>query len=425
MKRIIKNTMLNYLPKKLSLDDGFNKNRIFDFNNKEIKKGLTVYLIERELRAYDNFALYFAAKLQKEIKADFKIIHHKKNYEFKNKENFINGNIKKVQKEFQNLGFDFEIFEGSELLLLEYLKKIKTGVLIVDFNPINKKEFLFNAPFKIFEIDDHNIIPAKILTDKKEYGAQSLRRKIYLNVSNYLTDFIEPFEVRSEADLTLLNFIQNKLPFYFEFKNNPNKNFVSDLSKFLNLGFISKKRVAIEIFKSNAGDENKEAFFEELIVQNELSENFCYFEKNFKSINSAPTWAKESLFNHKNDIKEYFYNLSELENFKTHDILWNATQKELIKNGKIFGYLRMYWAKKILEWSNSPEVAIKNAIYLNDKYSYDSPSPNGYSNILWAIAGVHDRAFKDYFITGKIRRMTFNSMKKKFDIFQYIDRINS
>lgn len=85
----------------------------------------------------------------------------------------------------------------------------------------------------------------------------------------------------------------------------------------------------------------------------------------------------------------------------------------------------MYWAKKILEWSNTPQVAIKNAIYLNDKYSYDSPSPNGYSNILWAIAGVHDRAFKDYFITGKIRRMTFNSMKKKFDIFQYIERINS
>lgn len=88
MKRIIKNTMLNYLPKKLNLDDGFNKNRIFDFNNKEIKKGLIVYLIERELRAYDNFALCFAAKLQKKLKSDFKIIHHKKNYEFKNKKNF-------------------------------------------------------------------------------------------------------------------------------------------------------------------------------------------------------------------------------------------------------------------------------------------------------------------------------------------------
>lgn len=425
MKRIIKNTMLNYLPKKLSLDDGFNENRIFDFNNKKIKKGLIVYLIERELRAYDNFALCFAAKLQKELKSDFKIIHHKKDYEFKNKENFINGNIKKVQMEFQNLGFDFEIFKGPELELLEYLKKIKTGVLIVDFNPINKKEFLYNAPFKIFEIDDHNIIPTKILTDKKEYGAQSIRRKIYLNISNYLTDFIEPFEVKSEADLTLFNFIQNKLPHYFEFKNNPNKNVVSDLSKFLNLGFISKKRVAIEIFKSNASDKNKEAFFEELIVQNELSENFCYFEKNYKSIKSAPIWAKESLFNHKKDLKEYCYSLSELENFRTHDILWNATQKELIKYGKIFGYLRMYWAKKILEWSNSPQVAIKNAIYLNDKYSFDSPSPNGYSNILWAIAGVHDRAFRDYFITGKIRRMTFNSMKKKFDIFQYIERINS
>lgn len=114
------------------------------------------------------------------------------------------------------------------------------------------------------------------------------------------------------------------------------------------------------------------------------------------------------------------YSLEDFEQAKTHDKLWNATQNQLKTEGKIHGYLRMYWAKKISEWSQSPQEALNFAIYLNDKYAYDAPSPNGYVGILWAIGALHDRAFQDYFVTGKIRRMTLKSIKTKFDIFKYI-----
>lgn len=216
----------------------------------------------------------------------------------------------------------------------------------------------------------------------------------------------------------------NKLPFYSELKNNPSANVTSDLSKFLNTGFISSQRVALEVIKSDVSDDNKEAFLEELIVRKELSDNFCLYAKNFKDISSVSSWAKISLKFHKYDQRVYIYSPEELENAKTHDKLWNATQTQLTKEGKIHGYLRMYWAKKILEWSTSPNVAIKTAIYLNDKYAYDAPSPNGYVGILWAIGGLHDRAFSDYPVSGKIRRMTYDSIKRKYDLNSYINKYN-
>ena len=112
--------------------------------------------------------------------------------------------------------------------------------------------------------------------------------------------------------------------------------------------------------------------------------------------------------------------MKELESAKTHDKLWNATQNQLKSEGIIHGYLRMYWTKKILEWTISANNALKIAIYLNDRYAYDASSANGYVGILWAIGGLHDRAFADYPVTGKIRRMTYESMKKKYDLAEYI-----
>ena len=129
-----------------------------------------------------------------------------------------------------------------------------------------------------------------------------------------------------------------------------------------------------------------------------------------------------SLNNHKFDIRPYIYSIKELEKAKTHDKLWNSTQIQLIREGTIHGYLRMYWAKKISEWTLSPDDALKMAIYLNDKYAYDAPSPNGYVGILWAIAGLHDRAFINYPVTGKIRRMTYDSLKRKYDLGDYLNK---
>lgn len=419
MPKIIKNILLNYIPTDFEIEKIINPARIFEFNNKPIKNGKIIYLCEREVRAKDNFALQFALQKSEELNLPLKIIHPKISYEYKLKQKFIDSQIAQAEKQFKNIGLDFEVIEKTPA---EIIKSLKPALIILDFNPILKRDYLKKSDFKIYEIDGHNVIPARFVSDKQEYSAATLRRKIYYNIYPYMSEFDNFTTEKIEADFVLEDFIKNKLPYYAEYKNDISKNVLSGLSKYLNLGFISSQRVALEVIKSGVKDINKEVFLEELVVRKELADNFCLYANSFKDFSGISNWAKMSLNNHKFDIRPYIYSTEELEKAKTHDKLWNATQIQLIREGTIHGYLRMYWAKKILEWTFQPKEALKTAIYLNDKYAYDAPSANGYVGILWAIAGLHDRAFIDYPITGKIRRMTYDSLKRKYDLGDYLNK---
>ncbi len=421
MRKIVKNTMLEYVTRNLEIETEINHHRIFEYNQKKIIKGEIIYLCEREIRLEDNFALQFAIKNAKDLNANLRVITPKIHYEHWLKSDFINNQIMQVKNNFINAGLDFEIVED----VLSFIKQKEIAVLIIDFNPILERSWLNEVNCKIYEIDGHNIIPARFVSNKQEYSAGIFRPKIYYNISEFLTEFPAFGKQKTSADLVLEDFIKNKLIKYNEFRNNPTLDYTSNLSKYLNLGFISSQRVAIEVVKSNASRENKEAFLEELVVRKELADNFCLYAKGFKTIDSIPNWAKQTLENHRFDLRTYLYSLDELENCLTHDSLWNASQKQLVNEGKIHGYLRMYWAKKILEWTISTEQALNYAIYLNDKYAFDAPSANGYVGILWAIAGLHDRAFRDWEVTGKIRRFSYGSIKRNFDIKKYIDKYNT
>ena len=417
MPRIIKNTLLNYIPQNFKIENSVNPARIFDLNNKPIQKGAIVYLCEREIRAKDNFALQFGLQKSKELNLPLKIIHPKIHYEHLPKQKFIEKQIVQAQQNFAKLNLDFEVIDAAPP---EAIKTINPALLIIDFNPILKRDYLKNINCKIYEIDGHNIIPARYVSDKQEYSAATFRPKIYHNIYPFLTEFSTFGTEKIEANFVLEDFIKNKLERYAEFKNDPSKNILSGLSKYLNLGFISSQKIVLEVLKSGTSIENKEAFLEELVVRKELSDNFCLYNKQFKSLKGIPSWAKNSLESHREDFRPYIYTMEELESAKTHDKLWNAIQNQLMRDGIIHGYLRMYWAKKILEWTISADVALKIAIYLNDKYAYDAPSANGYVGILWAIGGVHDRAFTDYPVTGKIRRMAYNAIKRKCDLSNYL-----
>ena len=422
MPRIVRNTILNYIPNRYFIENEINPARIYHLNNKPIRNGKIIYLCEREIRAKDNFALQFAIEKSKELNLQLKIIHPKINYDYEPKQQFVNRQLEQAKSLFDRLNFDFEILEKTPQ---EIIKTLNPATLIIDFNPILKRDYLKNADFKIYEIDGHNIIPARFVSDKQEYSAATLRTKIYSKSYPFLTEYVSLTSDKVEADYVLEDFISNKLQYYSENKNNPSINLTSGLSKYLNLGFISSQRVALEVIKSGVNDIDKEAFLEELIIRKELADNFCLYSKSFKDFSSIPNWAKISLEEHKNDIRFYLYQLQDLEHAKTHDDLWNATQIQLVKEGTIHGYLRMYWAKKILEWMLTPDEALKTAIYLNDKYAYDAPSANGYVGILWAIGGLHDRAFTDFSITGKIRRMIYNSIKRKYNVDDYIKNIQA
>ena len=164
----------------------------------------------------------------------------------------------------------------------------------------------------------------------------------------------------------------------------------------------------------------REAFLEELIIRRELADNFCFYSAHYDSFAGFPDWAKKTLHEHRKDKRNYLYTSDEFERAQTHDDLWNAAQMEMMKRGKMHGYMRMYWAKKILEWTESPEKALQIAIYLNNKYELDGRDPNGYAGIAWSIGGVHDRAWGERPIFGKIRYMSYQGCKSKFDVKKYI-----
>jgi deoxyribodipyrimidine photo-lyase len=230
--------------------------------------------------------------------------------------------------------------------------------------------------------------------------------------------WINPGE--DEALKTLRFFVSNKLNEYKKQRNDPNEYGCSQLSPYLHFGQISAQRVAIEVLNSDIQPEAIVSFLEELIIRRELSDNYCYYNPKYDSFDGFPFWAQKTLNEHRLDEREFLYNIGDFENASTHEKLWNSAQNQLKDTGKMHGYLRMYWAKKILEWTSSPEEALKTAIYLNDKYSLDGRDPNGYVGCAWSIGGVHDRAWNQHPVYGKIRYMNESGCRRKFDVKKFI-----
>ncbi len=249
-----------------------------------------------------------------------------------------------------------------------------------------------------------------------------IQKSLKINFDVKEVDWIKPGE--SEAQKTFNHFLKKKFENYHELRNDPTKDYQSNLSPYLHFGQISAQRIAHDTEKFKGNPESKKVFLEELIVRRELSDNFCYFNKNYDSFDGFHDWAKTSLNEHRKDEREFVYTLKQFESANTHEDLWNAAQKELISTGKMHGYMRMYWAKKILEWTKSPEEALKIAIYLNDKYELDGRDPNGYTGVAWSIGGIHDRAWFERPVYGKIRYMNRNGAASKFDVKAYVNKFS-
>jgi deoxyribodipyrimidine photo-lyase len=346
----------------------------------------------------------------------------------------------------------------------KFVKKNKAGILVSDFDPLKikrkwKNEIAKKIEIPFYEVDAHNIVPCFYASPKQEFGAYTIRPKIHKNLPEFLDEFPKLKKMKSSTSLSpgkidwdrvysslrvdekvkpvdwlkpgekaahknLKDFIENKFDKYAELRNDPNSNVLSNLSPYLHFGQISAQRVALIVNGLN-DHPSAESFLEELIVRRELSDNFCFYNSNYDSFKGFPDWAKKTLNDHKKDEREFVYTLKKFEEAKTHEDLWNAAQLQLVNTGKLHGYMRMYWAKKILEWSKSPEEALKIAIYLNDKYEIDGRDPNGYTGCAWAIGGVHDRAWTERPVYGKIRYMNRNGAKRKFDIEKYISKHSS
>ena len=443
-----------------------NKRRIRLLQAGNEANGPIIYWMSRDQRVHDNWALIFAQQLAMEKKRPLSVIFNLvpdfleatiRQYGF-----MIKG-LNEVERELKKFGIPFFLLTGKpKIEIPKFCKSINSSILISDFDPLKikriwKREVSKKIKIPFYEVDAHNIVPCLVASNKTEFGAYTIRPKIHkllpefmdefpllkkmkrtdsltsdridwdkvinnlkVNINIKEVDWIDPGE--KAASSMLKNFLENKLEHYARDKNDPNKNALSNLSSYLHFGQISAQRVALAIQQLHPDSQSSEVFLEELIVRRELADNFCYFNTNYDSFNGFHDWAKKTLNEHRNDKREFIYSLKEFENADTHEDLWNAAQSELLFTGKMNGYMRMYWAKKILEWSNSPEEALRIAIYLNDKYELDGRDPNGYVGCAWSIGGVHDRAWTERPVFGKIRYMNRNGATRKFDVEAYVLR---
>lgn len=243
-----------------------------------------------------------------------------------------------------------------------------------------------------------------------------------------------------EAGNVLDRFIDKRLQDYSEARNEPEQEGSSWLSPYLHFGHVSPHEIFHRVMKAsdwsnaklakpngkmngfwNVG-ENAEAFLDQLLTWREIGFNMCWRERNYDRFESLPGWAQKTLDEHSTDERPYIYELEELEQSITHDRLWNAAQKQLVREGRIHNYLRMLWGKKILHWTRSPREALRIMIELNNKYAMDGRDPNSYSGIFWVL-GRYDRAWgPERPIFGKIRYMTSESTQNKYHVKKYIEK---
>uniref|UniRef100_A0AAZ3QD79 Deoxyribodipyrimidine photo-lyase n=1 Tax=Oncorhynchus tshawytscha TaxID=74940 RepID=A0AAZ3QD79_ONCTS len=398
----------------------FNKQRLrFLSQTQKIKQGSegVVYWMNRDHRVQDNWALIYAQQLALEEKLPLHIcfcLVVPQNSELATIRHFgfmLRG-LEEVAKDCSALDIQFHLLQGSAGELLPgFVADWSFGAVVTDFSPLRtplqwveevKKGLPSDIPF--IQVDAHNVVPCWVASDKLEYSARTIRNKITKLLKEFLTEMplvdkhphtalrtakpVDWAEALSslEVDRTveevdwaksgtaagiamLESFIDLRLKNFATQRNNPNSSAVSQLSPWIRFG--------------------------------------------------ANDWAQKTLKDHAKDPRPYVYTREQLEKAQTHDKLWNAAQYQMVIEGKMHGFLRMYWAKKILEWTSSPEGALSIAIYLNDRYELDGQDPNGFVGCMWSICGVHDQGWAERPIFGKIRYMNYKGCTRKFDVAQF------
>ncbi|MFN5006503.1 MAG: deoxyribodipyrimidine photo-lyase [Ignavibacteria bacterium] len=423
-----------------------------------------VYWMSREQRIQDNWALLSALhesqKRNVNVIIAFTLVPQFLDATIRQFDFMLKG-ISEAQQNAHSLGIPFHFFleKDPAKAITSFANSVNAGAVFTDFDPLNiklkwKQDAAATLSCPFYEVDAHNIIPARYISQKTEFAAYTLRPKVHRLLHEFMTSFpiITPMEskailpdvfdvqdvlkkVKVRKDVQPVStftpgtsaalhhldaFIKLKLDHYHDKRNDPNAGYVSDMSPWLHFGNISAQTIALQIQSSKKDKESIDGYIEELIVRKELADNYCLYTSDYDNFNGFHAWAQTSLNAHRSDERAYLYSQQQFEQANTHDPLWNAAQMEMINTGKMHGYMRMYWAKKILEWTHTPEEAQAIAIYLNDTYELDGRDPNGYTGIAWSIGGVHDRAWFERPIFGKIRYMNANGCKSKFDVKKYI-----
>jgi deoxyribodipyrimidine photo-lyase len=424
--------------------------------------------MQRSQRGTDNPALNLAIEvgntLRFPILAVFGLTGR---YPFANRRHyrFMIDGLVETRDDLERRGVPLLVRIGQpDAVVAETAREASAALVVGDENPVRIARAWRSSLAEALDVpylcvDGDVVVPTSLFV-REEYAARTLRPKIHAVWNEYLKAIPNPFaelrwkqddlpagelvdadrllarlgvggvvEVEGyrggplEARRRLDRFIKTRLSEYATARNRPVPCVTSELSAHLHFGHISPITVALCVIRSGCLANSIDAYLEELIVRRELAINFVARNPDYDRIEGCPDWARATLRKHEGDPRPFRYSYESLEAAETHDPLWNAAQKEMVLTGRMHSYLRMYWAKKILEWSPEAGSAFSVAIRLNDTYELDGRDPNGYAGVAWAIGGKHDRPWPERPIFGNVRSMTFDSICRKFDASAYIAHI--
>ncbi len=442
--------------------------RVRSLNEQPVGTGPVLYWMQRGQRAVDNWALLYAAERAEARETTlivvFNMVPSFQPAPFRAYDFLIKG-LQEVEATLRSLKVPFYVTTGEPAESIpRFVREQGVGEVVADFNPMRvprswHETVAAAVDVKMWQVDEHNIVPCWVASPKEEFAAYTFRPKIHRLLKEFLTPYpplpktvataaapqidwkqvcagltfdmsvpaVTWLTPGTKAATALLDdFVSHKLAHYDTGRNDPTLDAQSNLSPYLHFGQLSAQTVALAVQSATTvpGDA-KNAYLEELIVRRELTDNYCYYNHQHDTVAGAHAWAQKTIAEHAKDTREHLYSKETFERGSTHDELWNAMQRQMVQTGKMHGWCRMYWAKKILEWTPDVQTAIDIALYLNDKYELDGRDPNGVVGVMWSICGVHDRAWNERPVFGKIRYMNYNGAKRKFDIAAYMARYGS
>lgn len=427
-----------------------------------------VYWMQRSQRGIDNPALDVAVEaanaLGKPCVAFFAPVPFYPNSNLRHYR-FLTEGIPDIAEAVAKRDVGFVLRRYPEHSLEKFVQEVRPALVVGDENPLREAERWrllaarkLHVPF--WTVDSDVIVPSRLI-EKEQYAAYIIRKKLESHLEKFLVrpknhrakfPWKPPVDLQSlppDFDITegwtldrsvapvstftggtthalklLRDFVRTKLRTYEALRNHPDVDGTSRLSPYLHFGHISPLTIALAVKNADAPQAAKDSYINELLVWRELAINFVTYNPNYDNFECGENWAHRSLAAHRADPRPVLYTARQLENADTYDPLWNAAQRQMVNGGWMHNYVRMYWGKKILEWSRNPSEAYRTAVVLNDKYELDGRDPNGYAGIAWSIVGKFDRPWFDRPIFGTVRYMSGQSTGKKFDSKKYIEQQN-
>ena len=429
---------------------------------------LVVYWMQASVRSKHNHALEYAVHLaQQSDRAPAVVFGLTPDHPGMNarQATFLLQALADVAADLALRGICFSVWAG-EPARVALLASQDAAALVTDVGYLRHSRHLRNevaaaADCPVIQVESNVVVPVAAASSKQEYSAATLRRKLVPQIAQYATEVrsvavgrrcdrealthlaaavphvdvlgsslqalvppgvaMTPGPVaervggQTEAERLLRTFLDERIDRYDQFRNHPDRDLGSRLSAQLRFGCIAPSRIVLSVrerFVPGASPD-ADAFLEELVVRRELAINFCHYNDHYDRFAALPGWARTTLDEHRADPRPVHYCARRIEEGETHDEFWNACQRQMVRSGYMHGYMRMYWGKKILEWTPDPEDAFALSIELNDRYELDGCDPNGYTGVAWCY-GLHDRPWVERPVFGKVRYMNANGIKRKF-----------